>query len=177
MKKNSMFYFDETIQNYEENYFWDNALTYLEEKYMEKSSIVVLNSLVGFSWYYLIEGPIESKQYENDKNNLALVTWKKYIDVGAQIAYNDSCFNFIAGYTLSMNGFIIGSEYEKKGPVFMNNCYQSSDDLLLKSVANNFLINQNSKKYIPLENSESVCNHLFGGDSLLEKYFKELYSD
>ena len=77
-----MFYFDETLKKYELEYSWDKALLYLEKLFLNNPTCEKLNSLVGFSWYYLIEGPVVSKKYEKDENILAIDTWKKYIDVG-----------------------------------------------------------------------------------------------
>ena len=171
-----MFYFDQIVKKYEKSFSWDNVLTYLEERFLKESNVFVLNSLIGFSWYYLIEGPIDSGKYQNDENELALAIWKKYIDIGIQTACDNQYFNFIAGYTLSMNGFLINSEYESKGILFMKNCYEISDDLSLKLLADNFLKNEKCKKHVPLKNSKKICADIFSGDSLLERYFCTIYS-
>ncbi len=171
----SMFYFDEIIKKYENNFSWDEALDYLENKFLKDTNMDIVNSLVGFSWYYLIEGPIDSGKYEKDENENALSVWEKYINIGTQIAKDNQYFYFIAGYTLSLSGFIISPDYEIKGRLFMEKCYNIATDLSLKIVAHNFLKNENSKKYIPLENGRDICKKIFGGDSLLEKYFREIW--
>lgn len=106
-----VFYFDEMLLAYEGLYQWDQALNYLEELYLERIDRRILYSLIGFSWFYLIEGPVVSKKYANDQNTMALNIWKKYIDIGTPEAYEDPFFNFIAGYTLSLHGYYINEEY------------------------------------------------------------------
>ena len=141
-----MFYFDKTISNCEKNFLWDQSLIYLEKKFLEDPNTLLINSLVGFSWYYLIEGPIDSKRYRNDESKLPFDTWKKYIDIGNQMAYNNQYFNFIVGYTLSMHGFLINKEYEIMGIQCIKKCCSIADDQCLLMVATNFLKNSISLK-------------------------------
>ena len=141
-----VFYFDEMLQAYEGLYQWDQALNYLEELYLERIDRRILYSLIGFSWFYLIEGPVVSKKYANDQNTMALNIWKKYIDIGTLEAYEDPFFNFIAGYTLSLHGYYINEEYEKKGNLFIKNCINLSNNVLLQQLAENFLNNEYSAK-------------------------------
>ena len=169
-------YYDERLKELENNYKWNDALYYLEGLYEQNNAIDILNSLVGFSWYYLIEGPIDSRKFEHDKNEDALFIWKKYIDIGSRIAFQNQFFNFISGYTLSLHGFLINSEYEKQGILFMKRCFNMEDNALLKQLALHFLKNEKAKKYIPLMNGRELCKELFNGTSLLEKYFNEIYN-
>lgn len=170
------FYFDEMLQAYEGLYQWDQALNYLEELYLERIDRRILYSLIGFSWFYLIEGPVVSKKYANDQNSMALNIWKKYIDIGTLEAYEDPFFNFIAGYTLSLHGYYINEEYEKKGTLFIKNCINLSNNVLLQQLAENFLNNEHSKKYIPVRNGKAICAQLFSSSSLLDGYFNEIYA-
>lgn len=172
----TFFYFDEQLREYEELFQWDQALIYLERLYSKCKCISILLSLVGYSWYYLIEGPIVSKKYEADTNVMALEIWKKYIDIGSQVASDNPFFNFIAGYTLSLHGFFINEEYEKRGTLFMENCLARSDNLMLRNLADNFLQNEKSSQYIPLKDGKAICAQLFKGESLLDEYFNEIYS-
>ena len=169
------FYFDDKLRAYEKHFQWDQALMYLECLYSKSKGITFLNSLVGYSWYYLIEGPIISQQYANDKNMIALEIWKKYIDIGVQAEKNNAYFNFIAGYTLSLHGFLINEEYEKKGIIFMKRCFDLADSSILQQLAENFLKNEKSPQYIPLNNGKAICAQLFKRDSLLGGYFNEIY--
>lgn len=171
-----MFYFDEQLRKFETNFQWDSALNYLERLYWDSRSIVVLNSIIGYSWYYLVEGPLVSKKYENDATETALEIWKKYLDIGLQEANTDPFFNFIAGYTLSLHGFLINAEYEKKGAILIKNCLILTCDPMLQELARTFLMNQKGSRYKPLKNGESICKQYFSGNSLLDEYFTEIYS-
>lgn len=170
-----MFYFDEQIEAYEERFEWDLSLLYLESRYLAEKNISMLNALVGYSWLYLVEGPIISGRYENDDKNLPLEYWKKYMDVGKTVAFDNSCFNFIAGYSLVFNG-----EYWEPMPVrygyfLMEKCASTTDNPMLKKLAQHIIDNAASKKYIFLEDGDAVCKCLFNGHSLLDKYFCEVY--
>ncbi len=171
-----LFYFDKTLLAYERLCAWDNALSYLEMLYSEMDDQHILYSLIGFSWFYLIEGPVVSKKYSSDQNVMALSIWKKYIDIGVAEMSKDPFFNFIAGYTLSLHGYYINEEYEKKGHEFMVNCVELSRNTLLYELANNFLKNEHSGKYVPVNNGKEICLQLFNGDSLVDNYFNEIYS-
>lgn len=75
-----MFYFDSVLKKYEDNYDWDLALIHLENLYKDES-IELLTTLIGFSWYYLSEGPLESKLYSKDDDAYPMKIWKKYVDL------------------------------------------------------------------------------------------------
>lgn len=47
-------------------------LMYLEKQYEMYDDRTMLYSLIGFSWLYLIEGPVISREYENHENRLSL---------------------------------------------------------------------------------------------------------
>lgn len=122
-----MFYFDGNLKKYESEYSWDKALLYLEKLFQEQPTCEKLNSLVGFAWYYLIEGPIESGKYSKDENYSAINVWKKYIDVGLERYIDTPSFCFIAGYSILMHGFYL-EEYKIN--------YQQIGLNLLKKVKN-----------------------------------------
>ena len=173
-----IFYFDNTLLAYEANFQWDQSLKYLERLFLERKDAKILYSLIGFSWFYLIEGPVISKKYANDPNVMPKDIWKKYIDVGAIEACNDPFYYFIAGYTLSLHGFHIDEEYEKKGNQFMKTCLSLADNVLLQEMAENFLVNEHSRRphrHIFVKDGESICKQFFNGKSLLDKYFNRIY--
>ena len=101
--------------------------------------------------------------------------WKKYIDLGEQEAKSDPFFNFIVGYTLSLHGCLIALEYEEKGHHFMVNCFNLSDNAMLRQLAENFLMNEHAESYIPVKNAKAICAQLFDGKSLLDEYFNNIY--
>ena len=84
---------------------------------------------------------------------------------------------FISGYTLSLHGFLISEEYERKGYDYMRKCYSITDDSMLKQLANNFLLNQDSPQYIHVANGSYISKKLFDGQSLLDAYFREMYEE
>lgn len=173
-----MFYFDGNLKNFESNHSWDKSLLYLERLFQEQPTCEKLNSLVGFAWYYLIEGPIDSGKYDKDENNIALDMWEKYIGVGLKKYLNAPSFCFIAGYSLLMHGFYLEkfkSNYQCVGLELLNKVINSTEDDL-KEIANTIFEYGKQKKYKPLKVNYEILEQIFHGDSLLEEYFKELYS-
>lgn len=170
------FYFDNEMRGYEDTFQWDQSLLYLERKYSQERKMSILNALVGCSWLYLVEGPIISGEYNDDPNNLPIKYWRKYLDMGLESNPNNSFFYFISGYTLAMDRHYLGKDYEELGTVLMKKCAETCLDPHLQGIARHFLSNQHSSEYIPINNGTEICSHLFAGKSLLEKYFRELYS-
>ena len=172
-----MFYFDEKLKEYEATYSWDKALTHLENLFIESPTCEKLNSLVGFSWYYLIEGPIDSGKYGKDENSIALDIWEKYLDIGFE-KYSDSpSFCFIAGYSLLMHGFYMNkyrSNNEQVGTNLLNKVKNSNADRL-KVLVSIVLEHQNQKTYKPLKINQEVPRQIFVNESLLEGYFLGLF--
>lgn len=173
-----MFYFDDNLKKYEAEYSWDESLLYLENKYLDSPTCEKLNSLVGFSWYYLIEGPIDSGKYEKDENYIALDIWKKYLSIGFEEYNYDSRFCFIAGYSLSLHGFYIEeykNNYERIGIALLNRA-SNSNVYNFKKFVSIIIEHQEQRKYSRLKIKKAILDEVFCNDSLLEKYFKEIYS-
>lgn len=171
----SIFYYDRTLSAYEESFQWDQALSYLEALYHQQEDARILYSLVGFSWFYEIEGPHESKLHADDPNRSALGVWKKNLDLGERKASADPLFLFIAGYTLFLHGFLLGDPYEERGATYMRSCLALARDVFLRQLAENFLLNEHTKKYVAVQNGKAICEQLFCGSSLLDRYFWEIY--
>ena len=81
---------------------------------------------------------------------------------------------FIAGYTLSIDGYFLGTKYEKMGTLLMAKCAEISNSLHLQKLANHFLINQHAHEALPITARNLIVAQLFAGDSLVEKYFREV---
>ena len=172
-----MFYFDENLKEYESKCLWDKSLIYLENLFLNDPTCDKLNSLVGFAWYYLIEGPVVSKKYGKDENIIAIDIWEKYIDVGFEQYSNNFGFCFIAGYSLLMHGFYIEKykyNYKQIGLDLLKKANSCTADNL-KEIVNIIFEYQKQKKYKPLKVKCEVLEQIFHGDSLLEKYFEEVY--
>lgn len=171
-----LFYFDEKVKTYEDQFQWDQSLVYLESMYLQSKEVALLNTIVGYSWFYLVEGPIISREFRNDTNILPLVYWGKYIDIGMNVARDNPFFSFIAGYTLLLNGEYFDYTHVEIGFSLMQNCVKITDNTSLRILASNFIQNTNSRKHIPLENGGTICSDLFPGCSLLDQYFREVYA-
>lgn len=172
-----MFYYDSKIKEFEQALDYDALIKYLEE-------IICLNpnkiipTIVGYSWYFCVEGDVNvfPKQYNYEKY---LNVWKKYIDIGIDKYIENPVFDFIAGYSLCISGIYIDSRYggyEQKGIELMNKCLEYSNGDTVGKLAQNFLLNEKSKKYKKLENGIVICKELFNNGSLLDLYFWEIYA-
>lgn len=173
-----MFYFDDILQKYETEYAWDKALIYLEELFIKERDTATLNSLIGFSWYYLVEGPFINSKYGKDEGELPLVTWEKYIKIGMDHYANDYRFSFIAGYTLLLHGFFIKAYQQNYKSIGLEVLKSSSNttDIHLKELVDTIIDLEHSKKYVKPKVSITTLNNLFPENSLLEKYFKDIFS-
>lgn len=173
-----MFYFDEALRSYEENFQWIAALNYLEEKFSEKFDWSVLNSLVGFAWYYYVKIN-ETEQNNTRQSGDVMLIWKKYIDYGVETMLNPY-FAFIAGYTLTLHGFYLDDKfqgkYRVKGEMLMHKCLNLAEGTRLKKFASHFLKMNSAKKYVPLKADKKILQKLFGSESLVGRYFIKLYS-
>ncbi|MBE5731020.1 MAG: hypothetical protein E7350_03635 [Clostridiales bacterium] len=173
-----MFYYDKNLKEYEAKFSWDNALICLEKLFISKPSNEILNSLIGFSWYYLVEGAIESKKYGEDENTLALDMWSKYLRIGFDKYENDVGFCFIAGYTLLLHGFYI-EEYKANNDsvaIDLLKNAEKTDNAYLKELVGCVLKMHSQKKYKPLKVKGEALRELFKNGSLLESYLKELFA-
>ena len=173
-----MFYFDDKIKQYEQMLDYDTLLLYLENMYWNNPN-EILPAIIGYSWFFSIEGNVNvsPKQY-NYQTYLNI--WKKYIDIGIKQFMTNPIFDFIAGYSLSLHGIfldsVFGGKYEKEGIRLIKSCLELSKDNSLGKVAENFLLNEKSRKHVSLGNSTIICKELFNSDSILDKYFLEIYA-
>ena len=176
----SIFYVDKQLLEFEHNCAWDEALEYLANLYNESPSPNLLCTIIGCSWYYLIEGPVEEGSYNLDTCKNAMDIWKKHVDIGLFLYSMNPYVSFIAGYTLTLHGFFLDAEYEEsyeaKGLSLMRKCLELSDGLSLRKIVEHFLKNEKSKKLLYLQNGKNLSQDLFGEDLLIEKYFREIYS-
>ncbi len=170
-----MFYFDSVLKNYEDKFDWDLALIHLENLYKDES-IELLTTLIGFSWYYLAEGPVESKLYSKDDDVYPMKIWKKYVDLVINKKIENQYLCYILGYTLSLHGEYLGNDYLMYGKKYIRLAEEICTDYRLKSLIDAFIEMEQQKKYKPIYVSEELLKSLFDKDSLLDKYFIELYS-
>lgn len=175
-----MFYYDSVLKNCESNNEWGKALVYLDSLFNKTRNEQLVVTAVGFAWYYFIEGAVESKNYNSKNNYIGLEYWKKYLSIGFNKFSNSSYFCFIAGYTLALHGFFISDEsninQEEKGYSLIKKCEQTSKNAILKNISACFLERRNSKKIIDSNLTEVQLKALFNTDSLLDRYFINIFS-
>lgn len=172
-----MFFYDDKIKQYEQQLDYDALLLYLESL-VHTNQNDIIPTIIAYAWYFSTEGDvnIKPKQYNYE---FYIAVWKKYIDIGIEQYTENAEFDFIAGYTLSLDGIyldsLFGEKYEEKGIVLMKKCLQISNGSLVGKLAENFLLNEKTKKYIYIDNGRMLCDKLFNKGSLLDSYFREMY--
>lgn len=170
-----MLYFDKKLREYESNYLYHNSLLYLENLYNELKTTDLLNSLITFSWYYYIDGPIDSGKYGEDDTKFPLKIWKKYVNYVINSNYCEPSTLYFCGYTLSLHGFLIGKEMEIIGKRLINNALACCNEEKLKELIEAFKIMDCQKKYKPVKISKDTLLSLFDNESMVGKYFIDLY--
>ena len=170
-----MFYCDESLKELEKVFAWDEVLLYLENLFNDSPQVNILNYLIGFAWYATVEGPFYKSGFGIEESDISISFWKKYIDIGEKKYKENPYYNFISGYTLAMDGFFISEYYEQKGLFFIKKCIETSKDLPIKKLAENFLLNM-GKKHVPLVDGKRICDKLFDKETLLGEYFISIFS-
>ena len=175
-----MFYYDLVLKESESKFNWKIALEYLDMLYVEEHSEQIVVTIVGFAWYYFIEGAVESKSYNLESCQIGLDYWKKYLDIGFKEFYDSPFFCFIAGYTLALHGFFIEGEahvdQEERGYSLMKKCLKTANDDILKEVSDCFLKRRNATNIGSFGLKEDRLKLLFDTDSLIDKYFIRIFS-
>ena len=175
-----MFYYDSVLKSYEDKYNWKKCLEYLDLLFRREENVQIVITAIGFAWYYFISGAAESKTYDLKDSYIGLEYWKKYLNIGFNKFSNSSYFCFIAGYTLALHGFFISDEsninQEEKGYSLIKKCEQTSKNAILKNISACFLERRNSKKIIDSNLTEVQLKALFNTDSLLDRYFINIFS-
>lgn len=170
-----MLYFDEKIKEYESNYFYNNSLLYLEGLYKQKKSIDLLNSLIIFSWYYTIEGPIDSKKYGTEDTSFSFEIWRKYVEIIVNSECCDPSTLYFCAYSLSLHGFLLGSDMESVGAKMIESALNCCKDEKLKELIVVFQTMSNQKKYKPLKVKKEILTSIFNEESMVGQYFIEMY--
>lgn len=170
----ALFYFDEYVKEREAIGDYTPVIERLESIYTATAKAETVTSLVGYSWYYLIEGDVNTATVNYDYE-LHLKKFKQYIDIGLEKFSDDEGFCFTAGYCLDLHGFYLGEEYERKGKELMKKCLQSSRDGALGCLAEIFLSDGKKKKHDEQRINAAVAE-LFPSGSLLDKYFRQIFS-
>ena len=172
----NMFYYDLNLKKYESLYKWDDALIYLEKLY-KGNDVTLLTTIIGFSWYYFVEGPLISKMYSKDESLNPQKIWKKYVDLTIKNNISDQYLLYILGYTLSVHGLYLGPNYESIGNQYMQKAKMVCTDPKLSVLLDTFIEMSNRKKYEPVYLPDELLLEVFNSGSLLDKYFIDTYKN
>lgn len=161
-----LFYFDEKIADFEKRGIYEDLLKYLENNIpIEKS----LATLIAYSWYFYSEGHFINKEVD-DNWEFYRDKWLYYINLAEKYLDNPSVC-FIAGYTLNIKGSDVSDslDYEKKINMFYDFCEKYSKNNSLSKLVN-FIA---SNRQIAFD--EAYINELFADDTLINRYFKDVF--
>ncbi|MBR1891894.1 MAG: hypothetical protein IJ811_05320 [Clostridia bacterium] len=175
-----MFLYDNKIAQFEQNKEYNSILTYLVTKYEQAPSSILINTIIGYSWYLLISHEFYNESWYNwiDYEE----KWIKYMNIGKVCFAEDASVNFIIGYTLSISWEYIANQSdfsEKDGLTYIKKSVDMASDCTIKQLTMFFLnrsLNYSRKtKCLPKE----IVHELFPHASLIDNYFKEIiyYND
>lgn len=170
----SMFYSDEIIVECEKNHQFNELLQYLQQLYGNFHMPQYLSTIIAYSWYLLIGHEYDNEKWYDWRKYEEL--WLRYLHIGIVDCVDDARFNFIAGYSLGLH-FDYVAQYCKDSKaylLFMQNAAKQNVNFYVKLLAENFISNETTHKYMPL-NNDFVVNELFPTSSVLDSYFKEIY--
>ena len=75
-----MFYYDSIIAEYEQHHKFHELLSYLLQLYSSKKNIIVLDTIIAYSWYFASSPEYDYEDNYNYDEFIAL--WNQYIDIG-----------------------------------------------------------------------------------------------
>lgn len=166
-------FFDADIGVYEDELNFAAAIEYMEKIFNSIQRDDLIATLVGTSWYYLVEGDVNQSP-KDYKWEYFLSKWKQYIDIGLELYPDSERFCYIAGYTLSLHGIYINSEYEKKGLQLMSHCEEVAISPAIKRLAQIFIEKSKRKKVTLSAQEKEIIQELFPSESMLDNYFKQI---
>lgn len=89
---------------------------------------------------------------------------------------DDEKICFILGYTLNLHWFYLDETYSNKGKELMKRCVEIATKKEIKTLAEFFLANKKGRKSIDRGTINETCKKLFPSDSVLDSYFKEVFT-
>lgn len=168
-----IFYYDEEIERLEKQLALNEAIRYIEQKFIQDKREDQLCALIGMSWYYFIEGEVNQNPKDYDWKEL-LDCWEKYVTLGLTEYSDCQAVQWIICYTLSLHGEIYLST---------TLCIQSKE--ILQTLAQNTL--SPTMKILVDYVLHSVCSlsddakkivvvEVFKSSSILDNYFREMFT-
>lgn len=162
-----MFYYDSRINTLEKELKYDSILTYLEKLYFKTKDTDILATLIGYSWYFLIEGDLDNPvEYSWE---LCLEKWREYILKGESLNISDSLYLFIVGYSLMLHSEYL-MEFSEVGKSKIS-ILSNNEHELFAPLAKYLL---NSKNY-NLNDRKDLILKYFHNDSILDSYFRGIF--
>lgn len=174
----SFFYFDDEMKGYEEQLNFNPIIQMLEVRFNNQRNPKILTTLIGCSWYYLLEGKVNQTPYNYDEDFL-LSKWKQFVDIGISDFSQCADVCLIIAYTLNLLWFYLGKEYEKVYSELYRKSIEIGQDNNIGKLSSHLYLNSftsRSKKYNRIEYPDQICQDLFPTDSILDCYFREILS-
>lgn len=169
-----MFYFDDYIDAYEKELNFYPIIVYLEKHFKKSRDIVFLTTLIGSSWYYLVEGSVNQDPVDYDWRKF-LAKWKEYADLSLKEYFDNEYVCFILGYTLYLHGIYIDVNYEEKGKELIERCHKISTTKEIKILSDYLYLESKERKKINQYDMNEACYKLFPTTSILDSYFKMIF--
>jgi len=172
VKTMALFYFNEAMKQQELKRDFISLIEQLEKNFNKTKDVQVLLTIIAYSWYCYVEGPCIKKNISDDEIDFFCKKWAQYHELGIKEFLNSPEFCLVAGYSYSMDGFMIHDERlykEKLGYELIKRCFDATQDENLKNISSYLLNNSRKRK---LNNAEQICRQLFPTDSELDEYFK-----
>lgn len=167
----NIFYSDENIRKKEKELDFKSVIEILEEKFNATNEPIYLTTLIGYTWYFYIEGDIISQSTDYSWKYF-LEKWKYYISLGLQNFDTDANVCWIIGYSIYLHWIHLGPKYQDVGPEMLELSYTLLQNNQLKSIT--YCIKENvavSSLGISVNDLE-----LFPTNSILDSYFKEIFT-
>lgn len=162
-----MLYYDKVMKEYEKSLKYDSILSYLESMYAQTKDEQILATLIGYAWYFLVEGDLDEPTEYNWE--FSLEKWREYILKGELQKVSNELYLFIVGYSLMLNYEFL-PEFKEIG-VSKINILSELEHEVLTPIAK-YLINR--KKFSLKDRDDAILNY-FNKKSILDLYFKEIF--
>lgn len=166
-----VFYSDENIRLKEVELDFKSVIEIVEEKFNDTNHPVYLATLIGYSWFFYIEGDINNQSVEY-KWEYYLEKWKHYISLGIKNFGTEANICWIIGYSIYLHWIHLGPKYQNVGIEMLKLSHKLSQNDMLKSITSCII------KNIPVSNLGIHVNdlELFPTNSILDNYFKEMFA-
>lgn len=162
-----LFFYNNEIQHYEKKNCCNDIIFCLEHIYHEQKNDKVLSTLVGYLWYFLIEGDV-NQSFQNYNWKFMHDKLNEYLNIGFISFSKSPIFCFTSGYILLLHWMSINVKYEHKGKSLLLEIIKMGTNNELNELSAYIL--SNKKDTIDRE----LINTLFPTSSILDRYFQDV---